>query len=69
VGNYSDPTQAKLGELLANATGLVPDIGDTIPSGFGSAEWTAIVNYVNGGDLAVELEQATQVQQEAVGAN
>jgi alpha-glucoside transport system substrate-binding protein len=69
VGNYSDPTQAKLGEILAGASGLVPDIGDTIPSGFGSAEFTAITNFVNGEDLAEELDQLTQIQQEAVGAN
>ncbi|MCC6191255.1 MAG: hypothetical protein IT318_19715, partial [Anaerolineales bacterium] len=44
-----------------------PDIGDSIPGGFGSAEWTAIVNYVNGGNLAQQLAQAAAVQAEATG--
>ncbi|MBI5830352.1 MAG: hypothetical protein HZB20_12630, partial [Chloroflexi bacterium] len=42
-----------------------PDIGDTIPGGFGKAEWTALVDYVNGGDLDAALAAAAQVQAEA----
>jgi alpha-glucoside transport system substrate-binding protein len=50
---------------LANTQGFTPDIGDTIPGGFGKAEWTAIVNFVNGKDLAAELAAAAKVQAEA----
>lgn len=50
---------------MANTQGFTPDIGDTITGGFGKAEWTAIVNYVNGQDLDAELAAAAQVQAEA----
>lgn len=66
AGNYVDPSLIKKGEALANTSGFTPDIGDTIPGGFGKAEWTAIVNYVNGGDLATELAAAAKVQAEAI---
>jgi len=63
---YTDVALQKKGALLANATGFTPDIGDTIPGGFGSAEWTAIVDYVNGGDLDAALAQAAAVAAEAL---
>lgn len=66
-GNYVDDALIKKADALANAEGFTPDIGDTIPGGFGAAEWTAIVNYVNGGNLDTELAAAAQVQAEAVG--
>jgi len=66
-GNYTDPALIKKGEALASTQGFTPDIGDTIPGGFGSAEWTALVNYVNGGDLDTELEAAAEVQAAATG--
>jgi alpha-glucoside transport system substrate-binding protein len=47
VGSYADPALAKKADILAGTSGFTPDIGDTIPGGFGSAEWTAIVDYVN----------------------
>src|SRR5574341_1440503 len=65
AGNYTDPALVKKGEALANTQGFTPDIGDSIPGGFGKAEWTAIVNYVNGKDLDAELAAAAQVQAEA----
>jgi alpha-glucoside transport system substrate-binding protein len=61
-GNYVDPSLVKKGAALANTNGFTSDIGDTIPGGFGSAEWTAIVTYVNGGDLAAALAAAAAVQ-------
>jgi alpha-glucoside transport system substrate-binding protein len=67
AGNYTDPSLQKLGDALANTTGFTPDIGDTIPGGFGSAEWTAIVDYVNGGDLQAGLDAAAAVQATALG--
>ena len=66
TGNYSDPALVKLGDAFANTKGFTPDIGDTIPGGFGKAEWTAIVNYVNGGDLDAALAEAAKVQAEAL---
>jgi alpha-glucoside transport system substrate-binding protein len=68
VGNYSDPGLIKLDEALGNATGFTPDIGDSIPGGFGAAEWNAIVSYVNGEDLQPLLDEAASVQAEATAA-
>ena len=65
AGNYVDPALIKKGAALANTQGFTPDIGDTIPGGFGKAEWTAIVTYVNGGNLDAALAAAAQVQAEA----
>ncbi|HEX2980529.1 MAG TPA: hypothetical protein VHO48_09720 [Anaerolineaceae bacterium] len=66
-GNYVDPGLQKRGDILANAKGFTPDIGDSIVGGFGNAEWTAIVNYVNGQDLQAQLDQVAQVQKAATG--
>jgi alpha-glucoside transport system substrate-binding protein len=67
VGSYTDTALAKKADILATATGFTPDIGDTIPGGFGSAEWTAIVDYVNDAtDLDTALAEAAAVQQEAL---
>ena len=65
-GNYVDPALIKKGDALAKTTGFTPDLGDTIPGGFGKAEWTAIVNYVNGQDLDTQLKAAAQAQAEAL---
>jgi len=62
---YTDPALLKKAAILANATGFTPDIGDTIPGGFGKAEWKAIVDYVNGADLDKVLAEAAKVQAEA----
>lgn len=66
TGNYSDAALLKLGDALANTKGFTPDIGDTIPGGFGSAEWKAIVEYLNGGDLDKALSDTAAVQAEAL---
>jgi alpha-glucoside transport system substrate-binding protein len=67
AGKYADPTLKDLGDLLANPPGpLVADIGDSIPGGFGQAEWTAIINYVNGQDLDTQLKAAAQAQADAL---
>jgi alpha-glucoside transport system substrate-binding protein len=65
TGNYEDPSLVKMGDAIAATSGFTPDIGDTIPGGFGSAEWEAIVSYLNGGNLAAALDAAAQVQAEA----
>ncbi|MFT3893933.1 MAG: hypothetical protein QM730_20080 [Anaerolineales bacterium] len=65
-GNYTDPALQKLDEALTTTTGFTPDIGDTIPGGFGSAEWKAIIDYVNGGDLDASLKAAADAQSQAL---
>lgn len=65
-GNYADPALIKKGAALASTQGFTPDIGDSIPGGFGKAEWTAIVNFVNGQDLQTQLDNAAKVQAEAL---
>jgi alpha-glucoside transport system substrate-binding protein len=65
--SYSDPALQKFSDILLGAEGFTPDIGDTIPGGFGSAEWEAIVGYLNGGDLEALLAAAAEVQAAALG--
>src|SRR5262249_940474 len=55
LGHYTLPDLVKYSEALAATTGFTYDIGDTIPGGFQKAEWTAIVNFINGKDLDTEL--------------
>jgi len=63
AGAYTDPALAKKAAILASATGFTPDIGDSIPGGFGKAEWKAIVDYVNdAADLDAALAEAAAVQ-------
>ena len=64
-GNYTDPALVKYDQALSTTQGFTSDMGDTIPGGFGKAEWTAIVNYVNGKDLDTELANVAKVQAEA----
>jgi len=66
AGNYTDPSLIKKAEAFYATKGFTPDIGDSIPGGFGSAEWKAIVDYINGGDLATALAAAAAVQAEAL---
>ncbi len=63
---YTDPALLKKGQMLATTTGFTPDLGDTIPGGFGAAEWTAIVNTVNGQALKTNLDNVAKVQAEAL---
>lgn len=65
-GNYTDPALMKTADAFYSTQGFTPDIGDTIPGGFGSAEWKAIVDYLNGGDLDAALVAAAAVQAEAL---
>lgn len=48
AGNYADPINAALADVLAGASAATPDIGDSIQPSFGSAEWQAIVDVVSG---------------------
>ncbi len=65
-GNYVDAALVKKGAALASTQGFTPDIGDTIPGGFGSAEFKGISDYVNGGDLDTILNELAAVQSEAL---
>jgi len=65
AGNYPDEQLEKLADIAANASAVVPDIGDSIPGGFGSAEFTGITDFVNGADLDTVLSNIAQVQAEA----
>jgi alpha-glucoside transport system substrate-binding protein len=66
TGNYTDPQLQRLGDAMATTQGFTTDIGDTIPGGFGSAEFQGVTEYVNGGDLDAILSNLAQVQQEAL---
>src|SRR5258706_12920809 len=66
-GNYTDAALQKLDKALTNSRGFTPDIGDTIPGGFGSAGWKALVDYLNGGDLQKDVDGAAAVQASALG--
>ncbi len=65
-GNFTDPALMKTAEAFYATQGFTPDLGDTIPGGFGSAEWKAIVDYLNGGDLAAALAPVAAAQKEAL---
>ena len=48
---YTDVSLTKKADILLNSSGFTPDLGDTIPSPFGTAEWKAIVDVVQGEDM------------------
>jgi alpha-glucoside transport system substrate-binding protein len=66
-GNFTDPALIIQADAFYSTQGLTPDIGDSIPGGFATAEWTAIVNYVNGGDLDAQLANVAAAQKAALG--
>jgi alpha-glucoside transport system substrate-binding protein len=66
AGNYTAPDLVKLGDAFYATQGFTPDIGDSIPGGFGSAEWAAIIDYVNGGNLDKDLADAAAAQKAAL---
>jgi len=65
AGNYTDASLQKLGDAIATTQGFTTDIGDTIPS-FGSAEFTGVSEYVNGGDLDAILSGLATAQAEGL---
>jgi alpha-glucoside transport system substrate-binding protein len=66
AGHYPNDQLEKKAQMLANAKGFTPDIGDSIPSPFGTAEWKAIVDVVQGADIPTELAAVAAVQKEAL---
>lgn len=67
TGNYPDEQLSKKSDMLANASGFTPDLGDTLGNPFQSAEWKAIVDVVQGGDIPTELAAAAAAQKETIG--
>jgi alpha-glucoside transport system substrate-binding protein len=66
AGNYTDTALQKLGDAIATTQGFTTDIGDTIPGGFGSAEFQGVTEYVNGGDLDAILSRLATAQAEGL---
>jgi alpha-glucoside transport system substrate-binding protein len=66
-GSYADAQLAKKAEALYGAAGFTPDLGDSIPAPFGEAEWAALIEVVQGGDVQAALDTAAAVQAEALG--
>jgi alpha-glucoside transport system substrate-binding protein len=66
VGNYADTQLAKKGDALAGAAGFTPDLGDSIPAPFGTAEWAAIIEVVQGGDVETALAAAAASQRDGL---
>ncbi len=64
---YTDPALLKKAQILANAQGFTPDIGDSIPGGFGSAEFKGITDFVGGADLDTVLAQIAAAQKAGLG--
>ncbi len=66
AGNYPDEQLAKKSDMLANAQGFTPDLGDALGNPFSSAEWKAIVDVVQGGDISTELAAVAAAQKESL---
>jgi alpha-glucoside transport system substrate-binding protein len=67
AGNYADEQLTKKADMLANATGFTPDLGDTLGNPFQSAEWKAIIDVVQGADIPTALAPAAAAQAETIG--
>ena len=67
AGNFTDATLMKLADAFYSTAGLTPDIGDSIPGGFGTAEWKAIVDFINGANLDTELANVAAAQKQSLG--
>ena len=66
-GKYIDPQLQDMAQILSTTNGFTPDIGDTIGGTFGTAEWTAIINTVQGKDIQTELNTVEQAQMSSLG--
>jgi alpha-glucoside transport system substrate-binding protein len=65
-GHYPDAQLEKKAEILGSASGFTPDLGDSIPAPFGDAEWQAIIEVVQGGDILEALDAVADAQAEAL---
>jgi alpha-glucoside transport system substrate-binding protein len=66
AGQYADTQLAKKGDALAGASGFTPDLGDALGAPFNAAEWKAIIDAVQGVDLATALAAAAAGQAESL---
>lgn len=64
---YTNESLAKRADMLYNAATLVADVGDAIPGGFGSAEFRAVTDFVNGADLQPLLDNLAEIQAQNTG--
>ena len=65
-GNYTDPQELKLGDILANASGFTFDMGDALGAPFNDAEWKGIVKIVQGADVTSTLAGVAAAQAQSV---
>lgn len=65
-GAYIDAQISKLSDILAATSGFTFDIGDALGAPFNTAEWTAIVNVVQGQDIQTNLNTAAAAQTASV---
>jgi alpha-glucoside transport system substrate-binding protein len=65
-GNYTDPQEVKLGDMLAKTSGFTFDMGDALGAPFNQAEWTGIIKVVQGGDIATTLSTVADSQKQSV---
>jgi alpha-glucoside transport system substrate-binding protein len=65
-GNYTDPQSIKLSTILSSASGFTFDIGDAIGSPFNTAEFKAVVDVVQGADIAKTLTTVATAQKESI---
>ncbi len=67
LGHYSDPAAGDKATYISKATAVVPSIGDTIPGGFGSAQFKGITDFVNGAPVDQVLSTLLAAQKQALG--
>lgn len=63
---YPTEQLQKKADMLAQTTGFTPDLGDALGSPFSNAEWTAIIDTVQGAEIAPTLEEVASAQMEAI---
>jgi alpha-glucoside transport system substrate-binding protein len=61
-GNYADEQVAKLGDILATATGFTFDMGDGLGAPFNEAEFKAVVDIAQGADVVSTLDTVAEAQ-------
>ena len=66
-GHYTDPQEVKMGDMLANAQGFTFDIGDALGAPFNQAEWTGIIDVVQGADITSTLATVAAAQKQTLG--
>ena len=66
AGKYADVSLSKKSDMILSATGFTPDMGDAIGAPFNTSEWAALIEVVQGGDVATALAKAAAAQAEAL---